>query len=141
MDTSNDKGLHEEIVRDSDGLEIGLIDQYHNGLSLVWTFEVAGGPQATLSYMTKRAALFGLLRVAYGKAELISFKKAAQVAVVNVSKGTAHVAKVGRRGYRVLGIVTNVRIVNDGDGELVYLTFDDDIELVFDADDVLEVVE
>ena len=136
------KGLHEEIVFDSHGMEIGLIDQYHNGLSVVWTFEIAGGPQATLSYPLtdagRKAAFFGMLRVMHGKSELISVKRAKSVAAMYLTKGAARVVN-----GKVVGIVTALRteIVED-DAEVIYAEFDyTGDEVVFDAEDQLMIVE
>lgn len=125
-----------EYVKDSEGLEVGSVHTHDNGLSVVWAFEVAGGPVSRLSYQTKRTAFFGLMRVAMGKPELISIRKANEIALMNVSKGCAHVVN-----GKVIGVVTNIRTVDEGDGELVYLTFDYFTELVFDADDTINVVE
>jgi hypothetical protein len=127
---------YDEIIKDDEGLEMGSVHTHHNGLSVVWTFEVAGGPQATLSYQTRKAAFFGLMRVAMGKPELIAIRKAQEIALLNVTKGCAHVVN-----GKVIGVVTNVRTEDQGEGELVYLTFDYFTELVFDADDTINVVE
>lgn len=134
----------ETYTDDNTGLEIGSVFTEHNGVGVVWTFRTAAGTSATLAYQTRKAAFFGLMRVAYGRDELIKVRNAKTVAAANISKGAAHVVQSAKRGFsgrgfagRVLGIVTSVRT----EGNFVYLTFDDFIELCFEADDQLMIVE
>lgn len=130
----------ETYTDENTGQEIGSVFTEHNGVGVVWTFRTAAGTSAKLAYQNKRTAFFGLLRVAYGKDELISVRTAKPVAAANVTRGSAHVvSRTVRTGLagRVLGIVTNVRT----EGKIVYITFDDFIELNFEADDELMIVE
>jgi hypothetical protein len=128
---------YDEYFEDSYGLEIGSVHTHHNGLSVVWAFEVAGGPVSQLAYQTKQAAYHSMLRVTFGKSELISIKRAKPVAATWLTKGMAHVV----RG-KVLGIFTNVRVeITDG-GDLIYVRYDhSENEVVFDGEDQLDVVE
>ena len=130
----------DEIYTDENSLEIGQVFREDAGVGMAWHFSVAGGPMSELAYMNKKEAFFGLLRVVYGKSEVIKMRTAKPIAAVNVTRGSAHVVDTSVRSRfagRVLGIVTNVRTEND----LVYITFDDFIELNFKVDDQLMIVE